>query len=184
MVPTGVRQSAEERREAVLEAALLEFADGGLEGTSTAAIAARAGISQPYVFRLFASKKDLFIAVVRRMFQRLVEQFERAAGDATGQDALQAMGVAYCDLIADRTFLLLMLQAFAHCEDPEVRAVTRRGFRDLWYLVERVSGASPEEIQPFFAMGMLCNVVTAMDLRSVDERWAKLLVPEKKPDGQ
>ena len=79
MSPTAVRMSAEERREAILEAARLEFASTGFHGTSTETIAERAGISQPYLFRLFGTKKELFVASVRRCFRETLETFQRAA---------------------------------------------------------------------------------------------------------
>lgn len=164
--------SAEERREAVLEAALVEFAAGGLDGTSTENVARRAGISQPYLFRLFASKKSLFLALVERCFARVSAEFAAAAGDLTGEEALAAMGDAYSRLLADRTLLLVQLHSYAACDDPDVREKTRAGFRDLWLLVERISGVPYERIVGFFAMGMLMNVAAAMDLAPVDERWA------------
>jgi AcrR family transcriptional regulator len=76
--------SAAERREAVLRAARIEFGAGGYAGTGTESIARRAGVSQPYLFRLFPSKKALFLATVDRCFDDLGELFERAAGGRTG----------------------------------------------------------------------------------------------------
>jgi AcrR family transcriptional regulator len=180
MASTGTRQTADQRREAVLRAAGEEFAHGGLNGTSTQAIAARAGISQPYLFRLFPNKKTLFIAVLQEAYRQVVVQFEAAVGDATGDAALQAMAETYNQLIADRTFLLLSLQGFAGCDDEDVRNATRRCFRDVWYAVERLSGADPDTVRMFYATGMLCNVVAAMQLDDVDERWAKLASPSGK----
>ncbi|HVX45564.1 MAG TPA: TetR/AcrR family transcriptional regulator [Mycobacteriales bacterium] len=174
MTPPAVRQSAEQRRETVLEAAMREFSKGGLDGTSTETIAERAGISQPYLFRLFPGKKALFIAAIGRCYSHLCQTFERATGDLTGQDAFAAMGNAYTELIQDRTFLLMQLQSYASCADPDVRTATRKGFRDVWYTIERLSGATPEEISTFYANGMLINIITAMDLSEVDERWALL----------
>jgi AcrR family transcriptional regulator len=172
MTYTGVRMSAEERRAMVLEAALPEFAGRGLAGTSTEDVARRAGISQPYLFRLFPSKKALFLALVERCFQRITIAFTAAAQDKAGQEALEAMGDAYHQLLADRTLLLLQMQAYAACEDPEVRDAARAGFKRLWSLVEGLSGMPYDMVVSFFAMGMLMNVAAAMDLPAVDERWA------------
>lgn len=168
-----MRKSAEQRRGEVLEAAVAEFARAGPDGTSTQTIATRAGISQPYLFRLFPTKRELFLAVTARCFSRVVQKFEEAVGDRTGTDALDAMGEAYDELIADRTFLLLQLQVYAACDDEDVRAVARRGTRDIWYTIERLSGASPEIVRQFYAAGMLCNISTAMKLDEVEERWAE-----------
>jgi len=172
MTTTGLRMSASERREQVLNAALAEFAARGLAGTSTEDVARRAGISQPYLFRLFPTKKGLFLALVQRCFERIAEVFTTAAGDHSGEDALMAMGDAYHQLLADRTLLLLQLHAYAACDDPDIRAATRAGFKELWLLVERLSGVPYERIVSFFAVGMLMNVAAAMDLPAVDERWA------------
>jgi AcrR family transcriptional regulator len=163
--------SAEERRELVLEAALGEFAARGLAGASTEEVARRAGISQPYLFRLFPTKRALFLALVRRCFDRLERTFSTAAADLTGQDALMAMAEAYERLLDDRLLLLLQMQAYAACEDPEVRATTRAGFKHLWELVERLTGLPFQTVVDFFAVGMLMNVAAAMDLPAVDERW-------------
>jgi AcrR family transcriptional regulator len=164
--------TAEERRESVLEAAVIEFAARGLEGTSTEDAARRAGISQPYLFRLFPSKKALFLALIERCFQRVSETFSKAAEDRGGEAAMQAMGDAYRQLLEDRTLLLLQLQSYAACDDPEIRAATRDGFRRLWLLVERLTGMPADQVVAFFAMGMLMNVAAAMDLPSVSEDWA------------
>jgi AcrR family transcriptional regulator len=163
--------SAAERRESVLEAAVPEFARHGMAGTSTEDVARQAGISQPYLFRLFPTKKALFLALVERCYQRIEEAFTAAAGDRTGEAALEAMGDAYEQLLEDRTLLLLQMHAYAACEDPDIRAATRAGFKRLWSLSERLSGLPFDRIVSFFAMGMLINVAAAMDLPAVDERW-------------
>ncbi len=163
--------SAAERRESVLEAAIAEFALHGLAGTSTEDVARRAGISQPYLFRLFPTKKALFLALTERCYQRIGDAFTAAAGDSTGDEALDAMGKEYERLLEDRTLLLLQMHSYAACEDPDIRAATRAGYKRLWSLVERVSGLPFDRIVAFFAMGMLMNVAAAMDLPAVDERW-------------
>jgi AcrR family transcriptional regulator len=172
------RKSAEVRREEILEAAVKEFAYGGLHGTSTEKIAQRAGISQPYLFRLFRTKKDLFIAANQRCFGRVLGSFQEAAEGKTGREAMKAMGRAYDQLLADREMLLLQMQMYAACSDPEIRDMTRAGFAGLFRYVEQVSGASTLEIRDFFAVGMLMNVAAAMDLPQIcgeDDSWAQEL---------
>ena len=173
MTQTGQRMKAGERRETVLAAAVAEFAARGLAGTSTEHVARAAGISQPYLFRLFPTKKALFLALVDRCFRQVAAAFEAAAADRVGEDALEAMADAYHQLLQDRTLLLLQLQAYAACDDPEIRDATRTGFKQLWALVERLSGLPYERVVMFFAMGMLMNVAAAMDLPAVDERWTR-----------
>ena len=171
MTETKQRMSAVERRELVLEAAVGEFAVHGLVGTSTEDVARRAGISQPYLFRLFPTKKALFLALVDRCFRRVEDAFATAAGDRTGDEALAAMADAYQLLLDDRTLLRLQMQAYAACDDPEIRAATRAGYKKLWELTERLTGLPFQRVVEFFAMGMLMNVAAAMDLPAVDERW-------------
>ena len=171
MTETKQRMPAAERRELVLDAAVAEFAVHGLAGTSTEDVARRAGISQPYLFRLFPTKKALFLALVDRCFRRVQDTFIAAAGDLTGEEAKTAMAEAYERLLDDRTLLLLQMQAYAACDDPDIRAATRAGFKKLWELIERLTGLPFQEVVDFFAIGMLMNVAAAMDLPAVDERW-------------
>ena len=176
MAVTQKRKSAEERREAVLDAALVEFAEHGLHGASTEAIAARAGISQPYVFRLFGTKKQLFVAVVNRCFRETLDVFQRAAEGKRGEEALEAIGKAYNELLDVRVRLRGQMQAYAASDDPEIRRVVRDGYGDLVAYVERVADAPPERISQFFATGMLLNVIASMGLEDASEPWAKRLL--------
>ncbi|HEY8842987.1 MAG TPA: TetR/AcrR family transcriptional regulator, partial [Gaiellaceae bacterium] len=149
----------------------------GLDGASTEAIARSAGISQPYVFRLFGTKKELYMASVARCLRETLEAFQRAAEGKRGEEALHAIGTAYVEeLLSDRTRLQAQMQAYAACDDPEVCEVVRAGYGDLVAYVERVAGVAPEEISRFFAYGMLLNVIAAMDLKDSTEGWAQRLL--------
>ena len=170
------RQTADERRETVLTAAAREFARKGLHGASTDAIAKAAGISQPYLFRLFGTKKELYLATSSRAMEQTYQAFERASRGKTGEEALHAMGDAYTGMIEDRQRLQLMLQCFAGCDDPEVRDAVRGVWRDLVDLVERVSGEPPEVVSAFFAKGMLLNVMNAMQLFEDPTPWGDRLI--------
>ena len=168
--------TAEERREEVLRAAMKVMGARGLYGTPTLDIARAAGISQAYLFRLFPTKLGLFLAVVERSFQQIRDDLERAARAApAGEPALMAMAAAYTALLEDPGILLVQLQAQAAASEPEVRAALRRGFAGLLDMVERVSGASPQRVQQFFARGMLCNVSAALQIYDLDEHWAQVL---------
>jgi AcrR family transcriptional regulator len=171
---TTIRKSAEERRADVLEAAREVFAEHGLSGASTDEIARKAGISQPYLFRLFRTKKELFIAAIEQCFAETRATFEHAAEGKTGEEALKAMGKAYGELVrSNPNRLRAQMQTYAACDDPEICAVARKGFGGLVELVERVSGVDDDALSSFFARGMLINVVASMDLLDADEAWAK-----------
>src|ERR687894_3128708 len=116
-----VRKSAEQRREEILAVALRHFAIGGLHGTSTEAIAREAGISQPYLFRLFRTKQELFLAVHDHAKDHLFEVWRRHAADGPPETALQRMGLTYVqELVPDRHHILLMLQSYVACADPAI----------------------------------------------------------------
>lgn len=178
MAAARTLSTAEERREEILEAAQRVFAARGLHGTPTMQIAKAAGISQAYLFRLFPTKAELFTALVERCNDRIERTFVEAAAAAraAGRPPLPAIGVAYVGLLADRHLLLNQLHAHAACDDPAIRDQMRRGFARLVEIVERETGAGPQDVRNFFAHGMLLNVLAAMQAQDVDEHWAQLLL--------
>lgn len=177
-------QSAEERRESVLEAARAHFARRGYWGTPTAEIAKSAGISQAYLFRLFPTKEDLYLACVERCFARVREEFRRAAAPHAGdaEAMFSAMAQTYERLLRDRELLLAQLQSYAACEDPAVRDTVRREYGRLVDMVRETSAAPDERVSRFFATGMLLTVVAAMGAHELDEPWAHTLMALEKPD--
>ena len=179
------RQTAPERREALVEAAVEHFGQTGLHGTAVSAITDEVGITQPYAFSLFGTKKGLFLAAVQRSCDRIAETFRAAAADAGEEGPLAAMGLAYGELLSDRSLLLIQLQSYAACGDDEVREVVRRGYARLYELVRELSGADALELQGFFATGMLLNVAAAMDLPELlyDESWMKDCLGQAAADG-
>ncbi len=164
------RVPAAQRRQALVEAAVHEFARGGLHGTPVERIAKCVGVAQPYVFALFGSKRALFIAAVEQGFERIAHTFRSAAteyeaGNAPEdcEDALTAMGMAYKKLLAsDRDCLMLQQQSYAACDDEVVRARVRRGFAMLVALARDLSGADEERLDQFLSRGMSLNVAAAM----------------------
>jgi AcrR family transcriptional regulator len=182
-VAVTARKSATERRDEILDAALVEFAAHGLEGGSTEAIAKAVGISQPYVFRLFGTKKRLFMATVERCMRGTLEMFHTASAGLKGEEALHAIGEAYVErLSSDPTYLHSQMQAYAASDDPDIREVVRRGYGELVEYVERVSGLPAGPVSHFFAKGMLLNVIASMDLLKAEEGWAQRLIEGARKD--
>jgi AcrR family transcriptional regulator len=169
--------TADERREDVLRSAMKVVGPRGLYGTSTMDVAAAAGISQAYLFRLFPTKTELFVAVLERSFERIQETMAAAAADARsqGRPVRDAMAEAYTHLVRDPEVLLTQLQGQAAASEPAVRDALRRGFQMLYELVEREWPVPAAEMQMFFAHGMLCNVIAAMQITDVHEPWAEML---------
>lgn len=180
----STRQTADERRSSVLAAAITEFARSGYAGTSTDAIAHRAGISQPYLFRLFGTKKDLFIATYDLVTDRIITELRRAGEGLEGYEAKEAMGTAYVELMTDPEMLQVELHGFAAApSDPDIARSCRRTFEVLAEMVSERCQLTEDEVREFFAMGMLLNVVAAIDLVSLSEPWAQNLcqIEDKDP---
>jgi AcrR family transcriptional regulator len=178
------RQTAAERRIAVLAAAITEFARSGYAGTSTEAIASRAGISQPYLFRLFGTKKDLFIATYDQVGKRIIDDLSNAAAGLDGEEALAAMGAAYVQLLQDPELLQVQMHGFAAATgDADIAAACRKTFQMLWQVVDERTDLPEEVVRQFFSSGMMISVMSAIDLLSVPERWAQSMcpAPEKGP---
>jgi AcrR family transcriptional regulator len=164
------RKSADQRREEILAVAIEHFGRNGYHGTSTEAIAKDAGISQPYLFRLFRTKKELFLACDDRACERILEAFRRAAAGAEPGHKLDAMGEAYTtELLPDRHALFMLMQGYVAVSDPEIREHVRRKYGEVISVVSELSGAPPDEVWRFFAYGMHLNIVTAMDLGAIED---------------
>ncbi|MFJ8539349.1 TetR/AcrR family transcriptional regulator [Streptomyces sp. NPDC093591] len=166
------RISAQERRESVIRAAIAEFAIAGYHGTTTAAIARRVGVTQPYLFRLFPDKKAIFVAALTRSMEDTRLAFERAAeGVEGGERALQAMTNAYVQLISTRPETLLMqMQGYVTVAAAEAQGddligeVVRAGWMRIWETVHLSLGADADDTAGFFAYGMLGTTRAAMGL--------------------
>lgn len=173
--PVRRRVPAAQRREELISAAVHEFAKGGLHGTAVERIARRVGVAQPYVFSLFPSKRELFLAAIERSFERIAETFQSAATDyregrapAECEDTLQAMGLAYKELLeSDRDYLMLQHQSYAACDDEVVCARVRQRFAQLVELVRELSEADPERLDEFFRRGMALNVAAALGVEEL-----------------
>jgi AcrR family transcriptional regulator len=168
------RVPAAERRDALIEAAVHEFATGGLRGTPVDRIARRVGVAQPYVFSLFPTKRELFLAAVERGFELVGETFTNAAAAFDPEtappdtDVLSAMGTAYVELLrSHRDYLMLQHQSYAACDDELIRERVRHWYARLVARVQQLSGAEPERIDEFFRYGMWLNVAAAMGVEDL-----------------
>ena len=175
------RQTAEERQQQILAAARPLFAKRGYFGTPTVEIAAAAGLSHGYMFRLIGTKEALFIEVVRDSFAQILQTFREAGREVkvrSPERRLQEISRSYADVIARRDLLLIQLHAGAACTEPAIREEVRAGFASVVELLRELSGADDAAIQQVMALGMLSNFIAAMDAEALDERWARTLVGE------
>jgi AcrR family transcriptional regulator len=168
------RLTAGERREQIVDVAVRHFGDSGLHGTSTEDIAQEAGLSQPYLFRLFRTKRDLFLACCEACTKRVIDGFRAAAAAAPEGEKLRAMGQAYSGLLEDERWLRMQLQMYAACADDVIRVRARELYRELYDAVRELSGADGDELLRFFATGMLINVVSSIGLKEIagEDEWA------------
>jgi AcrR family transcriptional regulator len=182
------RVPASERRDALIEAAIHEFAHGGLHGTPVDPIARRVGVAQPYVFSLFANKRELFLAAVERGFERVAAAFTQAAHEfdpaiaLPDADILQAMGNGYVRLLeSDRDVLMLQHQAYAACDDPLIRERVRACYARLVAHAQSLSAADSERIDEFFRYGMWLNVAAAMGVEDLSTGCEWMLAEQEQP---
>lgn len=157
--------SADERREAILEAATRAFARGGYHGTSTDAVAKEAGVSQPYVVRMFGTKLELFLAVFERAVGGIRDAFaavvDDPAFDPTTEDGRERMAMAYTELLQDHAFLQVMMHGFSAGGIDEIAAAARSCMGEVFTTIRR-TGWTDEEVRDFIAYGMLLNVMVSM----------------------
>jgi AcrR family transcriptional regulator len=156
--------TAEERRAQLVDAAVEEFAQAGLAGASTEAIARRAGISHAYLFRLFPTKRALFAATVDHTFDHVLRTFQEAyAQRDPDEPVFGVLGHAYLTLIEDRSRLLFQLHAYAACGDEDIRTHVRERYMTICSWIREVSDHGEDEVRVFMSTGLLLAVGAAID---------------------
>jgi TetR/AcrR family transcriptional regulator len=160
---------AADRRESILASASEVFGLRGYSAATTEQIAQAAGISQPYVVRMFGTKEQLFVEVMERALSTLQVAFRRviARREPEGweqEELAQKLGDEYVDLIADRGILLSLMQGFVQGHDPVIGACARRGFLAIYALMRDEAGFEPTAARTFLAEGMLINTLLAIRL--------------------
>jgi len=166
------------RRDAVVDAAVAEFARTGFHSTPISAVATRAAISPAYVFKLFPGKVSLFVAALDRCYEQVVHALSNGAtraGEAKPDKILYEMGGAYADLIADRNLLMLQVHAQSAADTPEIADAVRRGLEKVTEFARSRSGAPDDQVQRFIAYGQLCHLITTLDLDTHPGDWAAVL---------
>ncbi|NMO51610.1 TetR/AcrR family transcriptional regulator [Actinoplanes sp. TBRC 11911] len=153
------RLTAQERQEQLVAAAITAFSQGGYAGTTTDQVARLAGVSQPYVIRIFRTKQELFLAACQRATDRIEDAWRAAAAE---EPTLANLGRAYRELFAETDMFTVLLQGFSAGSDPVIGEQVRGNFGRLYRLVQELTGATPVETRDFFSAGMLLTVLAAM----------------------
>lgn len=160
------RMKAEERRESILKAATIVFGDFGYGGATTDQVARAAGVSQPYVVRMFGTKENLFLEVLQRCLDHLLARFHEELAEGT-DDLGRRLGRTYVDLLSDRGLLLSLMNSFAMGSDPVIGKAAREGFLRVYEFLRKDAGFGAQQVQSFLASGMLIN--TMVGLRMSDD---------------
>ena len=161
---------AEDRRELVIEAATSVFGDYGYYGTTTDQIARAAGVSQPYVVRMFGTKEKLFIEVLERALSLLMQSFRAALANNDGQPLMTRLGLSYIGLLAHRGLLLSLMHAFVLGSDPVIGAKAREGFLQVYEFLRTEAGMTSNEAGLFLAGGMLSNTMIGLRMTDMDSK--------------
>jgi AcrR family transcriptional regulator len=156
---TRTRLTAAERHEQLVAAAVTAFSLGGYAGTTTDQVARLAGVSQPYVIRIFRTKQELFLAAVNHAADRIEAKFREAA---EREPTMASLGDAYNDLLAERELITMLLHGFTASADPAIGEPVRACFGRLYEVVKQLTGATSVEARDFFAIGMLLTCLGAM----------------------
>jgi AcrR family transcriptional regulator len=177
--PTA-RSTADARRADVVACAVTVFARRGFHGTPVTAVADAAGISQAYVFRLFPTKTELFVAALEHCYASVREELTTAASraaDGSPSEVLAAMGDAYAGLAAERDLLMLQVHAHSASDVPQIRAAIRRGYGSVVQHARALAAGDDPGVRRLLALGQLYHLVVAADLGGVEEDWARVLTP-------
>lgn len=151
--------SRDERREQIRATATAIFAENGYAGATTDQIARAAGVSQPYVIRIFGSKEDLFGHVLEGVIETILGGFEAVEPGPGAKDEWVA---AYARFVSDPDQPRVLLHAFALGADPALGARAREVLGRVFDLYRRRTGGTAEEARQFLADGMLMTVLFAV----------------------
>ena len=162
------RMKAEDRRGLIIESATAVFGDYGYYGTTTDQIARAAGVSQPYVVRMFGTKEKLFVEVLERALELLMAAFRTALATDDGQPLMRRLGLSYVALIEHRGLLLSLMHAFVLGSDPVIGEKARAGFLEVYEFLRTEAGMSADEAGQFLAGGMLSNTMIGLRMTDMD----------------
>ena len=182
---TMTRLPAAERRQAIVEAAQRVFAGGSYSGATTAEIAREAGISEPILYRHFASKRELYFACLEQAWGSLRSALDVKLAEHGDREAVAAIGLAWREFHASGGMqpVTLWIQALTEAgEDVEIQAFLRGQLREVHDYIAaavkraQVAGGVPQDRDPDAEAWVF--VGTAL-LLSFADRLGGLLGPEE-----
>jgi AcrR family transcriptional regulator len=164
MVGSG-RKSGDARRGEIVLVAMPLFARHGYAGTSTDAVARGAGISQPYVVRLFGGKRGLFVAVIDAAFDEIAVLLGHVPRRPTAAERIDDLSDAYRELAGRRDVVLVVQQAIsAAIDDAEIRSAVQEHVRAIHKTAWSAAGGDTDRVREFFGLVTLLGTVAAIDV--------------------
>jgi len=193
MATRAPRRSAQQRRRLILQSAQAVFAANSYAKVGTADLAKAAGISEPALYRYFPSKKDLFISTIKTAGKRLLDIWERLAGELIDPlEIIRAIGLGYYyHLRSHSPVMKLLFQAISEADDDDIRQALRDNFAAfVRFLEENIEegkrhGVIRQDVNPgvaawqFMAFGLALDLVHLLGLdeklsRNHAEEWGEL----------
>ncbi len=176
--PRAPRMTSDARRQEILRCALRAFSRANYMRVTIADLAREAGISEPALYKHFASKKELFLTLVDSIGDRMIETWrEIAAGAPTPVDALQRIGTRHFEkALRNKDYSVVMFQAISEVADEDVRRTLGRVYgryvafiEDLLADAKRRGLAGPHVdarviAWNLVALGFSLNLVALIDL--------------------
>ncbi|MGO2931804.1 TetR/AcrR family transcriptional regulator [Microbacterium sp.] len=158
---SDTRGSAAERRVQAVAIGLGAFADHGVTTVAIQHVAAQMGVSQPYVFRLFGSKKAFFLACVDELAPRITEML--LSTGAGVEEPLEEMGAGFRALVSDGVISGFWLQACAAARaDDEIASKCRDVIARSLRAVQASAGVDADVLAGFFGRGALVMMLQTL----------------------
>ena len=172
------RRPADERREAILQAACRVFAAASYRSAGTLEIAREAGVGEPTLYRYFSDKRALYLGVLRRCRDYVLTEWSRAGdGHSNPLQALDAMGAWYFENARrDPDPLRVRARALADSQETDTRQMLREGHERILEFVRdllaraQAQGLIDSEVNTdaaawlFMAVGQAIDLVTLLGM--------------------
>jgi TetR/AcrR family transcriptional regulator len=134
------RLSADQRRPQILKCAVRVFARSNYRAATIADVAAEAGISEALIYKFFASKKAIFLEILRHMSEQIVSAWEDEQDrEENAARALRNMGMTYYQrMIRHPDQLRVQFQAISEVSDKAIAGQLREDHRNYMRSIARV----------------------------------------------
>ena len=164
---------SDERRAELLPTLAETFAEHGYRGTTTAALAEATGLRENQLYRLWPSKKAMFLAVIEHLYTSQTQAWDRRLAEAGGGDPLGRVLDEEGRTRGASGLHRLVFAGLSETHDPEIRRALRNMYRRFHRYIVDVLDASgepgdrlPSELVAWslIGLGSLTNIGRELDL--------------------